>query len=113
MDTKELRKGNWLILKEEAKKGEIKEKYVQVETVSANKINGIEFTLFSPVPLTSDVLRQIVFSREKEDEELEMIFLKFTVDENPNYKFKAKKELGYKPRSFQDGLIELFGKRGK
>lgn len=26
---------------------------------------------------------------------------------------KAKKELGYKPRSFQEGLSELFGRRGK
>ena len=26
---------------------------------------------------------------------------------------KAKRELGYKPRSFQEGLIELFGKAGK
>jgi hypothetical protein len=94
MDIKELRKGNWLILKEEIKNGQIAEKYVQVNSINGDKINGIDFTHYNPVPLTPGVLRQIGFSREKEGEELEMVFLKFTVDENPNYKFKAKKELG-------------------
>jgi hypothetical protein len=94
MDTRELRKGNWLILKEEVEKGKITEKYTQVETTNGDKINDIEMTHYNPVPLTSHVLRQIGFSKEKETDELEMIFLKFTVDENPNYRFKAKKELG-------------------
>lgn len=94
METKDLRKGNWLVLKQVGKNGVIRERFVQVDQVNGEKINDVEHTHYSPKPITIDVLRQIGFSNEKNANELEMTFLKFTVGDIPHYKLKARKELG-------------------
>ena len=92
MDTKDLRKGNWLILTQEGNGGEAKEQCVQVDHIDGDSINDIAKTYYRPKPITPDVLRQIGFSEDEQANELEMTFLRFTVGDIPHYRLKARRE---------------------
>jgi hypothetical protein len=89
MDTKDLRKGNWLVMKDGKE-----ERCVQVAHINGSRINDLDHTRFKPKPIKLDVLRQVGFSEESHADELEMTFLKFTVGDIPHYKLRAQKEEG-------------------